>query len=98
MELTYNYYVDRDGKNLVSGGRSNLLHRWCLENKQLIRVIQMPSQVRTIRQLEFVPDSFDSGANQVRNSRAFQTFLKLNFYFSLKNNFQLNTVHCFLSS
>lgn len=58
------FAVTRDGKNLVSGGRSNLLHRWCLENKQLIRVIQMPSQVRTIRQLEFVPDSFDSGANQ----------------------------------
>lgn len=58
------FAVTRDGKNLVSAGRSNLLHLWCLENKQLIRVIQMPSQVRTIRQLEFLPDTFDSGANQ----------------------------------
>lgn len=59
------FAVTRDGRSLVSGGRSNLLHLWCLENKQLIRVIQMPSQVRTIRQLEFLPDSFDSGANQM---------------------------------
>ncbi|XP_055019280.1 TBC1 domain family member 31 isoform X2 [Boleophthalmus pectinirostris] len=58
------FAVTQDGKNLVSAGRSNLLHLWCLENKQLIKVIQMPSQVRTIRQLEFLPDTFDSGANQ----------------------------------
>ncbi|KAJ0000142.1 hypothetical protein NQD34_011984 [Periophthalmus magnuspinnatus] len=58
------FAVTRDGKNLVSAGRSNLLHLWCLEIKQLIKVIQMPSQVRTIRQLLFVPDTFDNGANQ----------------------------------
>uniref|UniRef100_A0A8C6SLW5 TBC1 domain family member 31 n=1 Tax=Neogobius melanostomus TaxID=47308 RepID=A0A8C6SLW5_9GOBI len=58
------FAVTRDGKSLVSAGRSNLLHLWCLENKQLIRVIQMPSQVRTIRHLEFLTDTFDSGANQ----------------------------------
>uniref|UniRef100_A0A3B3CDS0 TBC1 domain family member 31 n=1 Tax=Oryzias melastigma TaxID=30732 RepID=A0A3B3CDS0_ORYME len=58
------FAVTRDGKNLASGGRSNLLHLWCLESRQLVRVIQMPSQVRTIRQLEFLPDSFDGGASQ----------------------------------
>ncbi|XP_072316547.1 TBC1 domain family member 31 [Eucyclogobius newberryi] len=58
------FAVTSDGKNLVSAGRSNLLHLWCLENKQLIQVIQMPSQVRTIRQLEFLPHALDSGANQ----------------------------------
>lgn len=60
--------VHSDGKNLASGGRSNLLHLWCLESRQLVRVIQMPSQVRTIRQLEFLPDSFDGGASQVHVS------------------------------
>ncbi|CAL1610656.1 unnamed protein product [Knipowitschia caucasica] len=64
-QISYKAFaVTRDGKNLVSGGRCNLLHLWCLENKELIRVIQMPSQVRTIRQLEFIPDPFDSGDNQ----------------------------------
>ncbi|KAK7887136.1 hypothetical protein WMY93_026757 [Mugilogobius chulae] len=65
-QISYKAFaVTKDGKNLVSAGRSNLLHLWCLENRQLIKVIQMPSQVRTIRQLEFLPDNFDSGANQI---------------------------------
>ncbi|XP_069549171.1 TBC1 domain family member 31 isoform X1 [Brachyistius frenatus] len=58
------FAVTRDGKSLAAGGRSNLLHLWCLDSKQLMRVIQMPTQVRTVRQLEFLPDSFDGGASQ----------------------------------
>uniref|UniRef100_A0A669BJF8 TBC1 domain family member 31 n=1 Tax=Oreochromis niloticus TaxID=8128 RepID=A0A669BJF8_ORENI len=58
------FAVTRDGKSLAAGGRSNLLHLWCLDTKQLLRVIQMPTQVRTVRQLEFLPDSFDGGASQ----------------------------------
>ncbi|KAK5862681.1 hypothetical protein PBY51_018050 [Eleginops maclovinus] len=58
------FAVTRDGKSLAAGGRSNLLHLWCLDSKQLIRVIQMPSQVRTVRQMDFLPDSFDGGASQ----------------------------------
>ncbi|CAN9514084.1 unnamed protein product [Ophioblennius macclurei] len=59
------FAVTRDGKSLATGGRSNLLHLWCLDSQQLIRVIQMPTQVRTVRQLEFLPDSFDGGASQM---------------------------------
>ncbi|KAG7229366.1 hypothetical protein INR49_012883, partial [Caranx melampygus] len=58
------FAVTRDSKRLAAGGRSNLLHLWCLDSKQLLRVIQMPTQVRTVRQLEFLPDSFDGGASQ----------------------------------
>ncbi|KAM9724011.1 TBC1 domain family member 31 [Menidia menidia] len=58
------FAVTRDGKSLVAGGRSNLLHLWCLDSQQLVRVIQMPCQVRTVRQLEFLPDNFDGGASQ----------------------------------
>ncbi|XP_036930288.1 TBC1 domain family member 31 isoform X1 [Acanthopagrus latus] len=58
------FAVTRDGKSLAAGGRSNLLHLWCLDSRQLVRVIQMPTQVRTVRQLEFLPDSFDGGASQ----------------------------------
>uniref|UniRef100_A0A665T124 TBC1 domain family member 31 n=1 Tax=Echeneis naucrates TaxID=173247 RepID=A0A665T124_ECHNA len=58
------FAVTHDGKRFVAGGRSNLLHLWCLDSKQLLRVIQMPTLVRTVRQLEFLPDSFDGGANQ----------------------------------
>ncbi|XP_034466388.1 TBC1 domain family member 31 isoform X2 [Hippoglossus hippoglossus] len=64
-QISYKAFaVTRDGKRLVAGGRSNLLHLWCLDSKQLVRVIQMPTQVRTVRQLEFLPDSFDRGASQ----------------------------------
>lgn len=58
------FAITRDGRSLVAGGRSNLLHLWSLDSQQLIRVIQMPTQVRTVRQLEFLPDSFDGGASQ----------------------------------
>lgn len=57
--------VSSDGKYLVAGGRSNLLHLWCLDSRQLVRVLQMPALVRTVRQLHFLPDSFDGGASQV---------------------------------
>lgn len=60
--------VGSDGKSLAAGGRSNLLHLWCLDTKRLLRVIQMPTQVRTVRQLEFLPDSFDGGASQVQTA------------------------------
>ncbi|XP_066032694.1 TBC1 domain family member 31 isoform X2 [Chamaea fasciata] len=55
----------RDSRTLVAGGKSNHLHLWCLELKRLIRIIQMPEKVRAVRHLEFLPDSFDGGSNQV---------------------------------
>ncbi|KAH0617463.1 hypothetical protein JD844_015718 [Phrynosoma platyrhinos] len=55
----------QDGRVLATGGKSNHLHLWCLESKQLLRIIQMPTKVRAVRHLEFLPDSFDGGSNQV---------------------------------
>ncbi|XP_029868331.1 TBC1 domain family member 31 isoform X2 [Aquila chrysaetos chrysaetos] len=59
------FAVTRDGRIFVAGGKSNHLHLWCLESKQLIRIIQMPAKVRAVRHLEFLTDSFDGGSNQV---------------------------------
>ncbi|XP_075351349.1 TBC1 domain family member 31 [Mycteria americana] len=59
------FAVTRDGRIFVAGGKSNHLHLWCLESKQLIRIIQMPAKVRAVRHLEFLPDCFDGGSNQV---------------------------------
>ncbi|XP_072183724.1 TBC1 domain family member 31 isoform X1 [Excalfactoria chinensis] len=59
------FAVTRDGRIFVAGGKSNHLHSWCLESKQLVRIIQMPTEVRAVRHLEFLPDSFDGGSNQV---------------------------------
>ncbi|XP_007941622.1 TBC1 domain family member 31 [Orycteropus afer afer] len=58
------FAVTRDGRILAAAGKSSHLHLWCLEAKQLFRVIQMPPKVRAIRQVEFLPDSFDAGSNQ----------------------------------
>ncbi|NXI92057.1 TBC31 protein, partial [Psophia crepitans] len=64
--LVYKVFaVTRDGRIFVAGGKSNHLHLWCLESKQLIRIIQMPAKVRAVRHLEFLPDNFDGGSNQV---------------------------------
>ncbi|XP_053323664.1 TBC1 domain family member 31 [Spea bombifrons] len=59
------FAVTRDGRILAAGGKSNNLHLWCLESKQLFRVIQMPAKVRSVRQMEFLPDNFDGGSSQV---------------------------------
>ncbi|NXA40513.1 TBC31 protein, partial [Eudromia elegans] len=59
------FAVTRDGRVFVAGGKSNHLHLWSLESKQLMRIIQMPTKVRAVRHLEFLPDSFDGGSNQV---------------------------------
>ncbi|XP_066479956.1 TBC1 domain family member 31 isoform X2 [Tiliqua scincoides] len=59
------FAATRDGRVLAAGGKSNHLHLWCLESRQLLRIIQMPTKVRAVRHLEFLPDSFDGGANQV---------------------------------
>ncbi|KAH0509588.1 TBC1 domain family member 31 [Microtus ochrogaster] len=58
------FAVTRDGRILAAGGKSNHLHLWCLETTQLFRIIQMPTKVRAVRHLEFLPDSFDAGSNQ----------------------------------
>ncbi|KAM4687302.1 TBC1 domain family member 31 [Discoglossus pictus] len=59
------FAITRDGRMLAAGGKSNNVHLWCLDSKQLFRIIQMPTKVRSIRQLEFLPDNFDGGSSQV---------------------------------
>uniref|UniRef100_A0A8C5P694 TBC1 domain family member 31 n=1 Tax=Jaculus jaculus TaxID=51337 RepID=A0A8C5P694_JACJA len=71
------FAVTRDGRILAAGGKSNHLHLWCLEAAQLFRIIQMPTKVRAVRHLEFLPDSFDAGSNQVsRRNVRYCTFEK----------------------
>ncbi|XP_007488324.1 TBC1 domain family member 31 isoform X1 [Monodelphis domestica] len=65
-DLKYKVFaVTRDGRILAVGGKSNHLHLWCLETQQLFRIIQLPTKIRSIRHIEFIPDSFDAGSNQI---------------------------------
>ena len=65
--VNYSIPLFRDGHYLVAGGCSRNLYVWTLETRQLLRVVQMPKKVTAVKHLEFLPDSFDGGANQVEN-------------------------------
>ncbi|CAH1780305.1 unnamed protein product [Owenia fusiformis] len=59
------FSVSRDGRILVAGSRSRFLHLWTLDTKTLHKVVQLPTKVKVVKQLEFLADSFDGGASQV---------------------------------
>lgn len=58
------FATPRDGRLLAAGGRSHFLHIWTLESKTLLRIIDLPTKVRMVKQLEFLNDSFDGGSSQ----------------------------------
>lgn len=55
----------RDGRLLAAGGRSRFIHLWDLDTHRLLRIIELPVKVTAVKQLVFLPDNFDAGANQV---------------------------------
>ena len=59
------FATPQDGRLLVAGGRSSYLHVWSMESRQLLRVIQLPPKIRVVKQLVFLPDSFDGGSSEV---------------------------------
>ena len=56
--LLYNIYL------CACTYRSHFLHIWTLESKTLLRIIDLPTKVRMVKQLEFLNDSFDGGSSQ----------------------------------
>ena len=58
------FATPRDGRLLAAGGRSHFLHIWTLESKKLLRIIDLPTKVRIVKQLEFLADTFDGGSSQ----------------------------------
>ncbi|XP_041455639.1 TBC1 domain family member 31-like isoform X1 [Lytechinus variegatus] len=59
------FATPRDGRLLVAGGKCQFLHIWALDTRSLLRVIEMPSKVRAVKQIHFLPESFDGGASQM---------------------------------
>lgn len=49
----------------MAGGRSSFIHIWKMENRQLLRIIQLPSKVRQVKQLVFLTNNFDGGSSEV---------------------------------
>lgn len=58
------YAPTRDGRLLAAGGRSRFIHLWDLDTHRLLRIIELPIKVTTVKQLVFLPDNFDAGASQ----------------------------------
>lgn len=59
------FATPRDGRLLVAGGKSRFLHIWALDTRSLLRVVEMPFKVRAVKQIHFLPESFDGGASQM---------------------------------
>ena len=59
------FAASRDGSLLVAGGRSSFIHLWKMENRQLLRIVQLPSKVRLVKQLVFLTNNFDGGSSEV---------------------------------
>lgn len=59
------FAVSRDGRLLAAGGRSRFIHLWSLDTRRLLRIIEMPAKVTALKQLEFLPDSFQDGFDQI---------------------------------
>ena len=62
------FAAPQDGRLLVAGGRSHFLHVWEMLNRQLLRIVQLPTKIRVVKQLVFLPDNFDGGSSEVINS------------------------------
>ena len=39
---------------------------WSMDSRQLLRIIQLPPNVRHVKQLIFLPGTFDGGSSEVR--------------------------------
>ncbi|XP_019849062.1 PREDICTED: TBC1 domain family member 31-like [Amphimedon queenslandica] len=59
------FATTQDGSFLVAGGRSNILYIWSMKRHVLEHVIQLPSKVKNVKQLLFVPGTFDGHKSQV---------------------------------
>ncbi|CAG5135897.1 unnamed protein product [Candidula unifasciata] len=59
------FAVSLDSHHLVAAGKSRLLHLWHLDTQRLIRAIEMPTHVKTVKQVEFVPYISSQGIDQM---------------------------------
>ncbi|XP_041376206.1 TBC1 domain family member 31-like [Gigantopelta aegis] len=59
------FAATRDGRILAAGGRSRFIHLWSLDTRRLLRIIELPNKVVSVKQLDFIPDNFQCGADQV---------------------------------
>ncbi|XP_071092006.1 TBC1 domain family member 31-like [Haliotis cracherodii] len=59
------FAATRDGRVLAAGGRSRFVHLWSLDTRRLLRIVELPTKVTSVKYMEFVPDNFQGGVDQV---------------------------------
>ncbi|KAH3775121.1 hypothetical protein DPMN_176518, partial [Dreissena polymorpha] len=59
------FAATKDGRILAAGGKSRFIHLWALDTRKLLRIVEMPDKVTSIKQLLFLSENFDEGASQV---------------------------------
>ena len=57
--------ISSDSRFLVAGGRSQFLHVYTLDSRRLFRIIQLPNKVKSVKQLEFLPEKFGDGSHEM---------------------------------
>lgn len=55
----------KNGRILAAGGKSRFIHLWDLDTHRVLRIVELPAKVTAVKQMVFLPDNFDAGANQV---------------------------------
>ncbi|XP_071957436.1 TBC1 domain family member 31-like isoform X2 [Antedon mediterranea] len=81
-----------DGRLLVAGGKSRFLHVWCLDTHSLMRVIELPTKVHVVKQLQFLPESFDGGSGQVVGVLSQDGIMRFMNIFSCRLDFDIGTL------
>eukprot|EP00795_Rhopilema_esculentum_P001525 gene1525-15971_t len=52
--------ASKDSRMLAAAGRSHFIHLWNLDSQHLIRIIQLPSKTKEVRNMAFVNDSLSA--------------------------------------
>ncbi|XP_033096364.1 TBC1 domain family member 31-like isoform X1 [Anneissia japonica] len=77
---------------LVAGGKSRFLHIWCLDTQSLLRVIELPTKVHVVKQLQFLPESFDGGSGQVVGVLSQDGIMRFINIFSFRLEFDIGSL------
>ncbi|PVD20370.1 hypothetical protein C0Q70_18524 [Pomacea canaliculata] len=92
------FAATRDGRMLAAGGRSRFIHLWSLDTRRLLRVIEMPTKVTAVKQLEFLPDSFQDGFDQILGVLSQDGIMRFINIDSCRLLFDVGTIDCRLNN
>nr|KAI8762589.1 TBC1 domain family member 31-like [Biomphalaria glabrata] len=88
------FATTKDSRYLIAGGKSRFLHLWSLDSRRVIRVIEMPNKVTSVKQLEFLQDNYQNGINQILGVLSQDGIMRFINIDSCKLLFDIGTLDC----